>query len=108
MKFEDRFRHFYCIGQTGTGKTTNLLTMAKEDLKNGYGFCFIDPHGDFCEDLLSYFPKDRIDDLIYFNVADFNYPLGLNVFEAQTEEEKDVIISDLIDMFVAMYGHEIF
>lgn len=82
--------------------------MAKEDLKAGYGFCFIDPHGDFCEDLLNYFPKERIDDLIYFNVADFNYPLGLNVFEAQTEEEKDVIISDLIEMFVAMYGHEIF
>lgn len=108
LKFEDRFRHFYCIGQTGTGKTTNLLTMAKEDLKAGYGFCFIDPHGDFCEDLLNYFPKDRIDDLIYFNVADFNYPLGLNVFQADTEEEKDVIISDLIDMFVSMYGHEIF
>jgi len=108
MKFEDRFRHFYCIGQTGTGKTTNLLTMAKEDLKAWYWFCFIDPHGDFCEDLLSYFPKDRINDLIYFNVADFNHPLGLNVFEAQTDEERDVIISDLIDMFVAMYGHEIF
>jgi hypothetical protein len=108
MKFEDRFRHFYCIGQTGTGKTTNLLTMAKEDLKAWYGFCFIDPHGDFCEDLISYFPKDRIDDLIYFNAADFNYPLWLNVFQVQTEEEKDVIISDLIDMFVSMYGHEIF
>jgi hypothetical protein len=49
--------------------------MAKEDLKAGHGFCFIDPHGDFCEDLLSYFPKERIDDLIYFNVADFQYPL---------------------------------
>jgi|GEM_PF-5370993 len=49
--------------------------MAKEDLKAGNGFCFIDPHGDFCEDLLNYFPKDRIDDLIYFNVADFNFPL---------------------------------
>lgn len=108
LKFEDRFRHFYCIGQTGTGKSTTLLTMAKEDLKAGYGFCFIDPHGDFCEDLLSYFPKERIDDLIYFNAADFNYPLWLNVFQVETEEEKDVIISDLIDMFVAMYGHEIF
>ncbi|HNG96957.1 MAG TPA: TraM recognition domain-containing protein, partial [Candidatus Absconditabacterales bacterium] len=105
---EDRFRHFYCIGQTGTGKTTALLTMAKDDLINGRGFTFIDPHGDFCEKLLDYFPKDRIDDLIYFNIADFDNPLGFNVLEAHTQEERDVIISDLIDMFVNMYGHEIF
>jgi hypothetical protein len=80
-----------------------LLTIAKDDLINDHGFCFIDPHGDFCEHLLDHFPKSRIDDLVYFNVADFRYPLALNVFEAETEEEKDVIISDLIDMFVNMY-----
>lgn len=105
---EDRFRHFYCIGQTGTGKTTALLTMAKDDLLNGRGFTFIDPHGDFCEKLLEYFPKERIDDLIYFNVADFENPIAFNVLEASTAEERDVIISDLIDMFVSMYWHEIF
>lgn len=105
---QDRFRHFYCIGQTGTGKTTALLAMAKDDLINGRGFTFIDPHGDFCENLLDYFPKERIDDLIYFNVADFNNPIAFNVLEAGTVEERDVIVSDLIEMFVSMYGHEIF
>lgn len=105
---EDRFRHFYCIGQTGTWKTTALLAMAKDDLVNGRWFTFIDPHGDFCEKLLEYFPKERIDDLIYFNVADFENPIAFNVLEANTPEERDVIISDLIDMFVSMYGHEIF
>lgn len=105
---EDRFRHFYCIWQTGTGKTTALLVMAKDDLANGRWFCFIDPHGDFCEKLLEHFPKERIDDLIYFNVADFNNPIWFNVLQWETQEERDVIISDLIDMFVSMYGHEIF
>jgi len=104
----DRFRHFYCIGQTGTGKTTALLAMAKDDLVNGRWFTFIDPHGDFCEKLLDYFPKERIDDLIYFNVSDFENPIAFNVLEAKTPEERDVIVSDLIDMFVSMYGHEIF
>lgn len=104
----DRFRHFYCIWQTGTGKTTALLVMAKDDLINGRGFTFIDPHGDFCEHLLNYFPKERIDDLIYFNVADFENPIAFNVLESKTVEERDVIVSDLIDMFVSMYGHEIF
>ena len=104
----DRFRHFYCIGQTGTGKTTMLLVQAKEDMLRGRGFCFIDPHGDFCEDMLWYFPKERIDDLIYFNAADFEYPIGFNAFEAGTDEERDVVTSDLVDMFVMMYGEEIF
>ena len=105
---EDRFRHFYCIGQTWTGKTTALLTMAKDDLLHGRWFTFVDPHGDFCEKLLEYFPKERIDDLIYFNVADFDNPIAFNVLEANTPEERDVIVSDLIDMFVSMYWHEIF
>ena len=104
----DRFRHFYCIGQTGTGKTTMLLTMAKHDLKAWNGFCFIDPHGDFCEKLMEFYPKDRINDLIYFNVADTNNPIGFNVLEAETDEERDVIVSDLIEMFIGMYGAEIF
>lgn len=104
----DRFRHFYCIGQTGTGKTTLLLVQAKEDMLRGRGFCFIDPHGDFCEDMLGYFPKERINDLIYFNAADFEYPIGFNAFEAGTDEERDVVTSDLVDMFVMMYGEEIF
>ena len=108
LKFEDRFRHFYVIGQTGTGKTTMLLNLAKADLYDNNGFCFIDPHGDFCDDLISYLPKNRINDLIYFNVSDFEYPLWFNIFQASTPEERDVVVSDLVDMFVSMYGHEAF
>ncbi|MBS8121860.1 type IV secretory system conjugative DNA transfer family protein [Candidatus Vampirococcus lugosii] len=108
VKPEDRFRHFYCIGQTGTGKSTMLTVQAKDDLINGRGFCMIDPHGDLCESLLGYFPKERINDLIYFDAADFQNPIGLNAFEAENEEQKDVVVSDLVDMFVNLYGHEIF
>ncbi len=105
---EDRFRHFYCIWQTGTGKSTMLMVQAKDDLINNRWFCLIDPHGDLCEWLLSHFPKERINDLIYFDAANFDYPIGLNAFEAETEEQKDVVVSDLVDMFINLYGHEIF
>lgn len=68
----------------------------------------VDPHGDLCEALLDYYPKDRIDDLIYFDASNFAYPLGFNVFKAENDEERDIVTADLVDMFVSMYGHEIF
>ena len=108
IKPEDRFRHFYCIWQTGTGKSTMMLAQAKDDMLNWRWFCLIDPHGDLCEDLLDYFPKERIDDLIYFDASNFQYPIWLNAFEANTEEEKDVVVNDLVDMFINLYWHEIF
>lgn len=104
----DRFRHFYIIGQTGTGKSTALLTMAQQDIPLGNGFCLIDPHGDLCEHILKYIPKERIDDLIYFDFANTEYPIGFNVFEADTEDERDIVTNDITEMFVQMYGHEIF
>lgn len=108
MKPDDRFRHFYIIGQTGTGKSTMLLVQAKQDLVEWRGFCLLDPHGDLCESLLQYYPKDRIDDLIYFDAANFDYPIGFNVFEASNDDERNIITDDLVDMFIQMYGHEIF
>jgi hypothetical protein len=104
----DRFRHFYIIGQTGTGKSTALLTMAQQDVPLGNGFCLIDPHGDLCEHILKYIPKERIDDLIYFDFANTDYPIGFNMFDAQTEDERDIVTNDITEMFVSMYGHEIF
>ncbi len=104
----DRFRHFYIIGQTGTGKSTALLTMAQQDIPLGNGFCLIDPHGDLCEHILKYIPKERVDDLIYFDFANTEYPIGFNVFEADTEDERDIVTNDITEMFVQMYGHEIF
>lgn len=104
----DRFRHFYIIGQTGTGKSTALLTMAQQDIPLGNGFCLIDPHGDLCEHILKYIPKERIEDLIYFDFANTDYPIGFNMFEAETEDDRDIVTNDITEMFVSMYGHEIF
>lgn len=104
----DRFRHFYIIGQTGTGKSTALLTMAQQDVPLWNGFCLIDPHGDLCEHILKYIPTDRVDDLIYFDFANTEFPIGFNVFEAETDDERDIVTNDITEMFINMYGHEIF
>jgi len=104
----DRFRHVYIVWQTGTWKTTLMLLQAIRDLHEGNGFCYIDPHGDACEDLLSRFPKNRIDDLIYFDLSNTEYPIGFNVLQAETEDERDIVTNDLIEMFVNMYWPEIF
>lgn len=108
LKDKDRFRHFYIIGQTGTGKSSIMVTMLKQDIEQGRGCMVIDPHGELCETVMKYYPKDRIDDLIYFDASNFDYPLGVNIFTAQNEDERSLIVSDLLDMFIGMYGHEIF
>ncbi len=107
---KDRFRHIYILGQTGTGKSTIMLAQAVDDIKNGRGFTFIDPHGEACEALLKWFPKERIDDLIYFDLGNTAYPIGLNPLEVNPEDsdEKDVVTNDLVEMFIQMYGPEIF
>lgn len=108
VKEMDRFRHFYIIGQTGTGKSTMMENMIINDMINGDGCCVIDPHGQLCEHVLPYLPKERINDLIYFDLANTEYPIAFNIFEAETDDEKDVVTSDIIEMFVGMYGQEIF
>ncbi|MBB1557091.1 MAG: type IV secretory system conjugative DNA transfer family protein [candidate division SR1 bacterium] len=107
---KDRFRHIYILGQTGTGKSTIMLTQAIDDMDNGRGFTFIDPHGEAVEFLLRHFPKERIDDLIYFDLGNTAYPIGLNPLEVSPDDsdEKDVVTNDLVEMFIQMYGHEIF
>jgi hypothetical protein len=108
MKNEDRFRHFYIIGQTGTGKSSIIQLMARQDFNNGKGVCIVDPHGSLIEDLLPYIPRSRADDVIYFNPADTERPLGLNLLEGKTAEEKDLIALDAMNMMVKMFGEEIF
>lgn len=107
---KDRFRHIYILGQTGTGKSTIMLTQAIDDMENNRGFTFIDPHGEAVEFLLKHFPKERIEDLIYFDLGNTSYPIGLNPLEVNPEDsdEKDVVTNDLVEMFIQMYGHEIF
>ena len=104
----DRFRHFYIIGQTGTGKSTILRTMLNQDMAAWRGFTLIDPHGDLAEACLEYFPKDRIEDLVYRDAAQTEYPFGFNILRAEWEEEMDAVTNDAVDMFVQLYGSEIF
>ena len=108
LGFQDRFRHFYIIGQTGTGKSTILSTMMHQDMAQGNGFTLIDPHGDLAERCLEYFPKERIDDLIYRDAGNTDLPFGFNFLTADNEREMDLVTNDAVDMFVQLYGHEIF
>ena len=105
---EDRFRHFYVIGQTGTGKSSIFQTMIRQDLKNGDGLCVIDPHGSLIEDLIPFVPKERVDDVIIFDPADLERPMGLNLLEAETEEEKDMLALDAMNIMIKMFDEETF
>jgi hypothetical protein len=103
----DRARHMYVVGQTGTGKSTLLENLALQDMLEGRGFAFIDPHGDTAERLLAMVPKERTEDIIYFCPADMEYPLGLNMFEYHTPDQKDFLIQEAINMLYKLYdpGH---
>jgi Type IV secretion-system coupling protein DNA-binding domain len=95
----DRRKHFYIVGKTGTGKTTLLTNMILQDIYNGLGVCFIDPHGDSSEYILDRIPPHRHKDVIYFNPADIDYPIGLNILESQRGEEGFLITSTLMAVF---------
>jgi hypothetical protein len=108
IKREDRFRHFYVIGQTGTGKSSTLQVMIRQDLANGDGLCVIDPHGSLIEDIMPFIPRSRADDVIYFNPSDLERPMGLNLLEANTDEEKDMVAMDAMNIMIKMFDEEIF
>ncbi len=103
LSIEDRRRHTYVLGQTGTGKSTMLENLAVQDMIAGNGFAFIDPHGESAEKLLSLVPKNRAEDVIYFNPADTEYPLGLNLFEFNDPAQKDFLIQESISMLYKLY-----
>lgn len=103
LSAEDRRRHTYIVGQTGTGKSQLLKSLATQDMFDGNGFAFIDPHGDAVEDLLAMVPKERTEDVIYFNPSDMDHPLGLNLFEHQTAAQKDFLIQEAINMLYKLY-----
>lgn len=103
LDIHDRQRHMYAVGQTGTGKSTFLENLALQDMMSGGGFAFVDPHGDTAEKLLAMVPKERTEDVIYFSPADMEYPLGLNLFEFQTNEQKDFLIQEVLNMLYKLY-----
>jgi len=106
IKRNDRRRHIYVIGQTGTGKTTLLKNIIQQDIENGDGVCFIDPHGDVAQEILGLIPENRIEDVVYFNPGDTRRPIGLNILEYPPDrpEDKTFIINTLIEIIDKLYN----
>ena len=102
---EDRLRHFYVIGQTGTGKTHLLKSMIAQDVKNGDGVCMIDPHGTDIQDILAQIPPERMDDVIYFDPADASYPMALNMLEYDTNnpQQKAFVVNEMLSIFNKLF-----
>ncbi|MBP9850066.1 MAG: type IV secretory system conjugative DNA transfer family protein [Candidatus Peribacteraceae bacterium] len=105
---KDRTRHQYIIGKSGSGKSALLNWQSRQDIANGEGLCVIDPHGDLIEDALAHTPKERAKDVIVFDPSDGERPMGLNLLEATTPEEKDRASLDAMEIFIKMFGNEIF
>jgi len=103
LSTNDRRRHTYFIGQTGTGKSVLLKNLAYQDMLDGKGFAFIDPHGDAIDDILSLVPKERVEDIVYFSPSDMDNPVGLNLFDFKTEDQKDFIIQETINILYSLY-----
>ncbi|MCR4326615.1 MAG: type IV secretion system DNA-binding domain-containing protein [Candidatus Roizmanbacteria bacterium] len=100
---KDRQRHVYIIGKTGVGKTQLLVSMISQDINKGKGLCFIDPHGDAAESILELIPPERAEDVIYFDPSDSERPMGLNIMEAHTEEQKHFMASAIINLMYKLY-----
>jgi hypothetical protein len=107
---EERLRHMYVIGATGTGKSTMLLSMITQDLKNGKGLCLIDPHGDLAETTINYIPEERMKDFIYFNPYDIKHPIGINLLERTPglEEDESLIEKEFIAESVISLFRKVF
>ena len=99
----DRRRHTYIIGKTGTGKSELLLEMANQDIAAGHGVCVIDPHGDLIEKIIKFIPPSRAEDVIYFDPSDTQRPMGLNLLEADTEDEKHFMTTAIINLMYKLY-----
>lgn len=99
IKDEDRLRHIYSIGKTGMGKSTMLENMAVQDIQNGNGMAFLDPHGKTADLLLDYIPEHRIKDVIYFAPFDIDYPISFNVMEDVGPERRHLVVSGLMSAF---------
>lgn len=103
MELNDRRRHMYIIGKTGTGKSEFLKEMILQDIEAGHGVCAIDPHGEFVEDILQLMPPERAEDVIYFNPSDLERPMGMNIMEADNEEQKHFVTGAVIGLMYKLY-----
>ena len=105
VKLKDRRQHIYVVGKTGTGKTVLLKNMALQDIHAGRGIGIIDPHGEFVEELIAQIPPERINDVIYFNPVDADYPIGFNVLEVPDVRYKHLVVSDLLGIFTKIWAN---
>ncbi len=99
IKLDDRRRHMYIVGKTGMGKTTLLENMVLNDIYAGHGLGYVDPHGDTAEKILNYIPANRINDVVYFNPSDLDYPIGFNILETIRPDQKHLVASGLMGVF---------
>lgn len=99
IRVDDRRRHMYVVGKTGMGKSSLLENMAIQDIQNGHGMAFIDPHGEAAQKLLDYVPQSRVNDVVYFNPSDLDYPLAFNVMENVAPEYRHLVASGLMGVF---------
>lgn len=100
---DDRRRHQYIIGKTGTGKTEFLKSMIIQDINNGEGCAVIDPHGDLVEDILKVIPPQRAEDVILFDPSDYDRPMGFNMLEADTEQQKHFAANSIIGLMYKLF-----
>ncbi len=105
IKTDDRRRHMYLIGKTGMGKTTLMENMVIQDIRNGHGVAFLDPHGDSVQRILDSIPANRINDVIYFNPADLEYPVAFNILEAVDTKYKHLVASGLMGVFTKIWAN---
>ncbi len=102
---KDRRQHMYVIGKTGTGKSSMLHNIIAQDVMNGDGLCVVDPHGELVEGILKMVPKERLNDVVYFNPADIDYPMGFNVLELPDPKYKHLVASGLMGIFTKIWSN---
>lgn len=104
IKAADRRRHLYCLGKTGAGKSTVILNLIAQDIIRGHGLAVIDPHGDLVEQVLDFIPPRRINDTVYFNPGDTDFPIGFNVLESVGTEQRHLVASGLVQVFKKIWS----
>lgn len=105
IKRDDRRKHMYVIGKTGMGKTTLMENMIIQDILNGHGLAFVDPHGDSVEKILNYIPSHRVNDVVYFNPSDMDFPLAFNILESVDPRYKHLVASGLMGVFTKIWAN---
>lgn len=105
IKKDDRRKHIYIVGKTGTGKSTMIANMAINDMRNGEGVAVVDPHGDLCDILLDYIPSNRINDVAYLDPSDIEHPFHLNPLEVKNEAFRELVASGIVSIFYKLYSY---